>query len=296
MDICKPETISEVSYLESKLDTVTLWPDHENNVRLLTTRMMTVLQETHAKTGASSYTDQRFITNLICAISTSPTEKFQNFVNQIKSSWIMEDISDPAKIILKLDNASEHGRRWHLAHHEQEGHQDCCPHLRPRERPKEIWQVGKEGELLWGWKEGRRTQKRRHWKALLDKDSLPRLAGNQEGQHHQARWKEVRLCSQHTSKDGSINGLYMPAPHNHDAWAKAKAEQNKRFRENRKRDSKKTTDNAAGSAKKPKPAGNKLKLALSDRLTSALVTQYHMSHNNADELFQSAYFAAAQEN
>jgi hypothetical protein len=103
MNVCKPETIVEVCHLKSKLNTVTLWPDHKNIVCLSTTRMMTVLQEIHAKTGASSYTDQRFIINLFHAISTSPTDKFLNFVDQIKSNWIMEEISDPAEIILKLD-------------------------------------------------------------------------------------------------------------------------------------------------------------------------------------------------
>ena len=103
MDVCKPETIVEVCHLKSKLNTVTLWPDHKNIVCLSTTRMMTVLQEIHAKTGASSYTDQRFITNLFQAVSTSPTDTFLNFVDQIKSNWIMEKISNPAEIILKLD-------------------------------------------------------------------------------------------------------------------------------------------------------------------------------------------------
>ena len=49
MDVCKPETIVEVSHLKQQLDTITLWPGHKNNVRLLTTKMMTILQEIHAK-------------------------------------------------------------------------------------------------------------------------------------------------------------------------------------------------------------------------------------------------------
>jgi hypothetical protein len=51
LDVCKPETIVEVCHLEKELDTIVLWPTHENNVRLLTTRMMTLLQEIYAKTG-----------------------------------------------------------------------------------------------------------------------------------------------------------------------------------------------------------------------------------------------------
>ena len=103
LDVCKPETIVEVRHLEKDLDTIVLWPTHENNVRSLTTRMMTLLQEIHAKTGKHSYTDQRFITNLFRALESSPTEKFLSFVDQLKSQWIMEDISLPSDIILKLD-------------------------------------------------------------------------------------------------------------------------------------------------------------------------------------------------
>jgi hypothetical protein len=47
--------------------------------------------------------DQRFITNLFCALETSPTKKFLAFVDQLKSQWIMEDILEPAEIIQKLD-------------------------------------------------------------------------------------------------------------------------------------------------------------------------------------------------
>ncbi len=36
--------------------------------------------------------------------------------------------------------------------------------------------------------------------------------------------KKYTWCPHHHSKDGSINGLCMPIPHNHKAWANAKAE------------------------------------------------------------------------
>jgi hypothetical protein len=103
IDVCKPVTIVEVCHLKKELNTITLWPTHENNGHLLTTHMMTVLQEIYAKTGKHSYTDQRFITNLFRALESSPTEKFLSFIDQLKSQWIMEKISDPTQIILKLD-------------------------------------------------------------------------------------------------------------------------------------------------------------------------------------------------
>ena len=101
--VCKPKTIVEVRHLKKELDLIVLWPTHENNVRLLMTRMMTLLQEIHAKTGKHLYTNQRFITNLFCMLETSPTKIFLSFVDQLKSSWIMEDISLPSGIIQKLD-------------------------------------------------------------------------------------------------------------------------------------------------------------------------------------------------
>jgi hypothetical protein len=103
LDKRKPETIIEVHHLEKELITVVIWPMHENNVCLLTTQMMTVLQEIHAKPGKDSYTDQRFITDLFRALKISPTEKFLALLDQLKRQWIMEDILEPAEIIQKLN-------------------------------------------------------------------------------------------------------------------------------------------------------------------------------------------------
>ncbi len=66
LDVCKPETIVEVRHLEKELDSILLWPTHKNNVRLLTTRMMTVLQEIHAKTGQHQ-------TSVLLLISSGPS-------------------------------------------------------------------------------------------------------------------------------------------------------------------------------------------------------------------------------
>jgi hypothetical protein len=85
LNFYKPETIVKVCHLKKELDTIVLWPTHKNNMLLLTTRMMTILQEIHAKTSKHSYTDQRFITNLFRTIESSPTKKFLSFVDQLKS-------------------------------------------------------------------------------------------------------------------------------------------------------------------------------------------------------------------
>ena len=103
LEISKPKTIVEVGHLKKQLDDITLWPEHENNVHQLTTKMMTILQEIHAKSKATLYTDQRFIANLFRALSSSPTEKSLLFIDQLKNQRIMEEITSSSDFIIKLD-------------------------------------------------------------------------------------------------------------------------------------------------------------------------------------------------
>ena len=103
LEVSKPETIVEVHHLEKQLDEITLWPEHENNVCQLITWMMTICQEIHAKSSTMSYTDQRFIKNLFRALSSSPTEKFLLFVDQLKNQWVVEEITTSSDIMIKSD-------------------------------------------------------------------------------------------------------------------------------------------------------------------------------------------------
>ena len=99
--------------------------------------------------------------------------------------------------------------------------------------------------------------------------------------------RKYEWCSKHSSKDGSINGLYMPSPHNHDEWAKAKAEKTAAFKK-RKEDMKKSPDGTP-AAKKAKQDGGELKLQLGSKLTSALVTQHHMTQADAEDVFNTVF-------
>ena len=99
--------------------------------------------------------------------------------------------------------------------------------------------------------------------------------------------KSPRRCPKHSSNDGSINGLYMPSPHNHDEWVKAKAEKTAAFKKC-KEDMKKSA-NAAPTAKKAKQDGGYLELQLGSKLTSALITQHHLTQADAEDVFNSVY-------
>ncbi len=67
-------------------------------------------------------------------------------------------------------------------------------------------------------------------------------------------------CPHHHSKDGSINDLYMSAPHNHDVWAKEKAEKVEKYKCSKcKKEGGKGRDGDASPNKKAK-TGNQLSL------------------------------------
>ena len=100
------------------------------------------------------------------------------------------------------------------------------------------------------------------------------------------------LCPHHKSKDGSVEGSYTKAPHNHNEWSESRkhkgGSQWKRRKDNQGTSSDaNTTDGIPSqySLKKSKI----LKLALNQKLATALVTQHHMTQQEADEIFKAAY-------
>lgn len=79
----------------------------------------------------------------------------------------------------------------------------------------------------------------------------------------------------------------MPSPHDHDEWVKAKAEKTAAFK--KRKEEMKKTPNGSPTAKKAKQEGGDLKLQLGSKLTSALVTQHHMTQADAEDVFNSVY-------
>ncbi len=84
----------------------------------------------------------------------------------------------------------------------------------------------------------------------------------------------------------------MPLPHNHNEWAKSKADKTAAFKK-RKEDAKKS--GKSESAKKAK-LNDTLKLALGDKIAAALVTQHHMTQNEAESLFNFVYNDVIEDN
>jgi hypothetical protein len=298
LDFCKPKTIIEVCHLEKELDSIVLWPTHENNVHLLTTSMMTLLQEIHAKTGKHWYTDQRFITNLFCVLETPPTKIFLSFVDQLKSSWIMEDISLPSDIIQKLDKMHRNmvaDGSW-LNTNEKDNKIVALTSMVQDMKTKHgmlTKKVSFKGDTTPSSPKKKGDGSSNDGKKQT-KARCPEWQVTKKGNTIEHKGRKFVWCSKHTSKDGSINGLYMPSPHDHDEWAKSKADKTAAFKK-RKENAKKSGNKVASPAKKSKSESEDLKLALSSKFTSALVTHCHMGQAEAENMFDSIYKNATTE-
>ena len=131
--------------------------------------------------------------------------------------------------------------------------------------------------------------------AKTTKTRCPEWQVTKKGSTYIHEGKKYTWCPHHHSKDGSTNGLYMLAPHNHDAWAKAKAERVEKFKKRKQDKAEGGKGSGSGPANKKHKPDDKLKLAFSDKLTQALVTQHHLSQTKADDLFSKAYKKAEDE-
>jgi hypothetical protein len=225
------------------------------------------------------------------AAGSSPTEKLLYFVDGLKNDWIMENIKTSSEIIVKLDNCI---RTWFMMAHGSiptRKKPRLCSHLFLSGNQNKVGELAKCMTFSGGdsKKGGEGKSKSSDGGAKTTKTCCPEWQVTKKGSSITQDGKKYVWCPRHHSKDGSINGLYMPAPHHHDAWAKAKAEKVEKY-ECSKRDKEggKGRDGDASPNKKAK-TGSQLKLALSDKLTQALVTQHHLSQTKADELFNKVY-------
>jgi hypothetical protein len=294
IEISKPETIIEVRHLKAELDSFKLWPDMENNVRNLTSKMLQILQEIHAKSGVISYMERRFITNVFRACLTSPTEKFVAFVDTLKNRWIMEEKTDQATILSSLDKMYKNMvAKGSWVNSNDKDMKIIALTTQLKQATKKLNELEKKvqnpSKSNGGNKKtpksgagGSDTPKK------TTKDRAAPWRVEKKGSTIKHEGTKYSWCPHHKSKDGSVNGMYMPSPHDHDAWAKTKAEREEKFKRG-----KRGANAATGKANNAQPAkkhkAGDLKLKLSEKITTALVTQHHLSQQEADAVFIKAF-------
>ena len=105
---------------------------------------------------------------------------------------------------------------------------------------------------------------------------------------------KTKWCEKHKSKDESVLGIYMGMDHDPDAWLDARKLRYSEYPG--KRDSDTSTkdpkpDAITSSAEKNQKG---LKLALNQKLATALVTQHNMSQEEENDIFTTAYNEAQE--
>ena len=103
-----------------------------------------------------------------------------------------------------------------------------------------------------------------------------------------------RWCPHHTSKDGTVNGMYMPDGHDHTAWVVAKKAKFAAIKADKKDKAKRKVDHDNGqSPPASKSKKGPSKLALNKSMQKALITRFQISDKECGEIFNEAYNAAA---
>ena len=182
---------------------------------------MTILQEINAKTGKDLYTNQRLITNLLCVLETSPIKKFLSFVDHLKSSWIMEDISLPFDIIQKFDKMHHNmvaDGSWNNTNEKDTKIMVLTSMVNNMKTKygmlaKKVWFKGDTSKPGSQKKKGDGSS---NGGKKPTKTRCPEWQVTKKGNTFEHKGCKFVRCPKHTSKDGSINGLYMPFPHNHE--------------------------------------------------------------------------------
>jgi len=172
------------------------------------------------------------------ALSSSPTEKFLLFVDQLKTQWIMEEITTSSAIIVKLDKMHKNmvaDGSWVTTNEKDTKIVALTSSF--QEIRKRVGELAKRVSFSGDNKSGGDSKKNGGGKGNATdggvkstKTRCPEWQVTKKGSSLTHEGKKYTWCPHHHSKDGSINGLYMPAPHDHDAWAKAKAECIEKFK------------------------------------------------------------------
>jgi hypothetical protein len=97
-------------------------------------------------------------------------------------------------------------------------------------------------------------------------------------------------CPEHVSKCGTVNGMYMKAPHDHAAWQK-----NRTDRSNAEKAAAKERDaveTQGGPSTKKSKGSDAKKLALVKSFTAALTTQFLCSEADAQQIVEKTFASA----
>ena len=215
--IIKPKLIVNVQDRESKLENIKL-SKHNNNVYQLMTKFMALCEKIITQKGSKhSMINQRVLTILFKALSTTTNPNFNLKVKAEKSRWLQNEQVDLHKTISSINIIYKNmvaEKTWNGVD----------------ERKQQIIALNSPLKQL-------KTRKNRSNRSRQPNTSPKTLAASKVPEW----WiKNVgpttkdpdtgdpfTLCPHHKSRDGVVNGMYMPKGHNHDEWIEKKKERSK---------------------------------------------------------------------
>ena len=273
--VVKPSVLIDVNALEAEIRKMTILTKG-NDFRALATRMEEIQQEINAQKGEEYYKDDQFLSELFRAAKCSKNEVFKSQVQHLEMQYVTGKISDKTAIVSDLSNIYRnllHKGQWKQTNDEKSKIIALTTKL--EDQKKEMNGLRQRLDSI---KAGKSPPNKRKGEA----DKAWRFTNTGSTRKHPETGEQVKWCGK-----GHGNGCYMPIDHDHDEWVAKKAAQ-KEAREAHRAKKQKTP----GGKPPAKEAGaNKTpsKLTLSREVQSALLTDFHMSSDEASKVFDDAW-------
>ena len=296
MEALKPSSTIDVGHLENQLEKLTFEGVKFNLVTYIT-KHVDLLQKIQAERGVE-YDDNRVMTRFFQQLKGHKNEEWLTSVYSVKNDWQLKKIKR-AEIFAtlttvynnmvtvgdwgKIDERNKQVIALSTQLNQVASQLKKTKSLLDNRIPRKSNKGGTGGE-----KADSSTQQK--------KKGAPSWQITKKGPTIQHPEKDIKMewCPHHTSKCGEVNGMYMPAPHDHEAWRAAKDKRiahNQALREKRKAE----TSGATRPSKKASTDNNSVsKLALSKSLLTGLATNFEISGPDAEKFIKESIEDAAQ--
>ena len=283
-EVINPDVLIDCKAYEKELSTITL-KSQGNCVRKLISRMQLLQQRIQDEKGTQFYDDTRYLEDLFRALESATCEEFRLVFKGQKNLWIkqtpgVDKHSITADLLTNLDHEGSWGQQ------SEKDKKIIALTTKTEELKKQVKTMEKSLTTLKNGEKG---------KANASRSPLPEWRITKKGQHTNDpdTGKKMVWCDKRHGK-----GMYMPDPHDCDAWAKRKAERDAAYKEKRRAKRNKpgsSTDSAGSSStsadKETKSSG---KLKLDGNLRAALTTQLR-GHGLSDKEIEDTLNAASKE-
>ena len=274
MNEIQPEVVVDVREKENKLQSLTL-KDTGNNVSILTATMLTLWKEI-CLVAPGSYDSDRFTRELFRALGTTKNQQFQFQLTQTRSAWLLKKEGTDYQSIINeattLYKNLESEGLWNKVSDEETKIIALTTQVEEAKKTiKALQTKAKEGG---GGNNAQKSQNGGAEKSDWETEKIWRCKKN--GKTLKKDGKDYVWCEKHNGG----KGMYMPSPHDHDAWQKSREE--KKANSQKKAAERRAKKDKAGSTTPATTASGKL--TLQKNLVEALTTRVGVSDADAKKL------------